>query len=43
MRLAAAYAVASAAPPNELLPDMFDAGMHASVGSAVARAWQEEA
>jgi malate dehydrogenase (oxaloacetate-decarboxylating) len=42
MRLAAAYAVASAAPPNELLPDMFDAGMHAAVGSAVARAWQED-
>jgi malate dehydrogenase (oxaloacetate-decarboxylating) len=42
MRLAAAYAVASAAPPTELLPDMFDMSMHAAVGSAVARAWQEE-
>lgn len=43
MRLAAAYAVASAAPTNELLPDMFDLGMHAAVGNAVARAWHEEA
>jgi malate dehydrogenase (oxaloacetate-decarboxylating) len=43
MRLAAAYAVASAAAPNELLPDMFDMTMHAAVGNAVARAWQEEA
>jgi malate dehydrogenase (oxaloacetate-decarboxylating) len=42
MRLAAANAVASAAAPNELLPDMFDMSMHAAVGQAVARAWMEE-
>ncbi len=42
MRLAAANAVASAAKPGELLPDMFDLGMHAAVARAVAEAWQKE-
>jgi malate dehydrogenase (oxaloacetate-decarboxylating) len=41
MRLAAAHAVAGAAPSGELLPDMFDMGMHASVGRAVADAWTQ--
>jgi malate dehydrogenase (oxaloacetate-decarboxylating) len=39
MRLAAAHAVATAAKADELLPDMFDMAMHASVGHAVANAW----
>jgi hypothetical protein len=42
MRLAAANAVAAAAGPSDLLPDMFDMSMHAAVGEAVARAWLEE-
>ncbi len=42
MRLAAANAVAAAAGPNELLPDMFDMAMHAAVGQAVERAWLED-
>ena len=40
MRIAAAFAVASAAGSGELLPDMFDMAMHASVAQAVARAWK---
>ncbi|HEX4513115.1 MAG TPA: malic enzyme-like NAD(P)-binding protein [Polyangiaceae bacterium] len=39
MRLAAAHAVARAAVPGELLPDMFDLATHAKVGHAVAEAW----
>lgn len=39
MRLAAAHAVAGAAVPGELLPDMFDLETHARVGRAVAEAW----
>jgi len=42
MRLAAAYAVAGAAKPGELLPDMFDMGMHDGVARAVANAWVRE-
>jgi malate dehydrogenase (oxaloacetate-decarboxylating) len=43
MRLAAADAVASAAKAGELLPDMFDLGMHAGVARAVAAAWARDA
>jgi malate dehydrogenase (oxaloacetate-decarboxylating) len=43
MRLAAADAVASAAKPGELLPDMFDMAMHAGVARAVATTWAREA
>jgi malate dehydrogenase (oxaloacetate-decarboxylating) len=42
MRLAAAHAVANAARPDELLPDMFDTGMHGRIGKAVADAWKLE-
>lgn len=42
MRLAAAHAVAAAARVDELLPDMFDLGMHARIGRAVADAWRAE-
>jgi malate dehydrogenase (oxaloacetate-decarboxylating) len=41
MRLAAAHAVAGAARPGDLLPDMFDMGMHATVARAVADAWSQ--
>jgi malate dehydrogenase (oxaloacetate-decarboxylating) len=41
MRLAAAYAVATKANEGDLLPDMFDPELHASVGRAVAEAWQK--
>lgn len=40
MRLAAASAVATAAAPGELLPDMFDLAMHAKVARAVFDAWK---
>jgi malate dehydrogenase (oxaloacetate-decarboxylating) len=43
MRLAAAFAVASAAGPSELLPDMFDMAMHAAVADSVVRAWKSGA
>jgi hypothetical protein len=42
MRLAAAHAVASAARADELVPDMFDLGMHARIGRAVADAWKAD-
>jgi malate dehydrogenase (oxaloacetate-decarboxylating) len=41
MRLAASHAVATAARGEELLPDMFDLAMHASVAHAVAEAWRK--
>jgi malate dehydrogenase (oxaloacetate-decarboxylating) len=41
MRLSAAYAVATAAKPGELLPDMFDPDLHLAVGRAVGEAWQK--
>jgi malate dehydrogenase (oxaloacetate-decarboxylating) len=43
MRLAAAHAVAAAAKPGELLPDMFDSGTHRAVANAVAEAWRDGA
>ena len=41
LRLAASHAVATAARGEELLPDMFDLAMHASVAHAVAEAWRK--
>lgn len=41
MRLAASHAVAVAAKGQELLPDMFDMAMHASVAQAVGDSWRK--